>query len=213
MARSIGAEIRAAIARGALTPDRAAHYLARAVDHPGQAAAVARQVAQLRGPGQGIPGDGAPDAVMTRLWPEADPGELWAAAPDPEDLAEPPEFGPPDPEDALETAEPGHGPVTAEHTHPHASYLDGGVHAHAHVHRGDNRHEPGAGHGHTDKEAGNPAVTAGIRRRTAAAAAAAASAVRVEDLTDQEVLKYMGPPPGGPTARPGRGPARVHPHG
>ena len=40
-----------------------------------------------------------------------------------------------------------HEAVHAEHEHEHADYR-GTVHSHPHVHRGDNRHAPGAGHGH-----------------------------------------------------------------
>lgn len=213
--RRLSTEIRAAIARGALTPDRAAHYLSKALDNPGQAGAVASVVAQLWGPGQGVPvaGDDE-DGVLTSLWPGQQhiaagtprhPGAAYThvqgyragAAPDLEDLREPPEIGPPDPEDVREGAEPGHGPMTAEHSHAHSSYSDDGPHSHAHIHRNDNLHAPGAGHGHQDLAmGGNAAVAAGIRRRTAEHTAAAAAMPRVEDMDDADVLRYMGRPPG-----------------
>ena len=205
--KRLSTEIRAAIARGALTPDRAAHYLSKALDNPGQANAVANVVAQLWGPGRGISLDADDeDGVLTSLWPgqrhePGQPGEHWplrAAAPDLEDRTEPPEIGPPDPEDIREGAEPGHGPMTAEHTHQHSSYSDGGPHSHLHIHRNDNLHAPGAGHGHQDLAAmGNTAVTQGIARRTAEHAAAAADRIPVQDMNDQQILRYMGPPPGG----------------
>ena len=40
-----------------------------------------------------------------------------------------------------------HGPVHAEHVHDHTDYA-GDTHSHAHVHRGDKTHRPGAGHRH-----------------------------------------------------------------
>ena len=206
--RRLSDEIRAAIDRGALTEQRATHYLAKALDDPAGSAAVARTVSMLWGPGRGISIDGDdPDAVFDTLFgpPPREPrAARWAARPraavpaaDLEDETEPHEVGPPDAEDIREGAEPGHGPMNAEHTHQHASYAGDGPHSHAHIHRGDNLHAPGAGHGHADLAAmGSPAVTAGIARRTAEHHAAAAQP-RVQDMTDAEITAYMGPPPGG----------------
>jgi len=207
-------EIRKAVARGALTPARAGRYVAAALDNPESASAVARTVAALWGPGQIIPPDELddPDGTMAALWPAAPPGQphepdrlaqleqrlplrAGAPGPDPEDISEGPETGPPDAEDRTEGPE--HPPMLTEHTHPHSDYA-GNLHDHAHVHINNSDHRPKpAVHEHQLAAAmTDPAVTAGIRRRAAEHTAAAARP-NVADMTDAEVIKYMGPPPGG----------------
>jgi hypothetical protein len=209
----VSEEIRKAVARGALTRERAALYLAKAADYPEQGEAVADLVSQLWGPGQGLPVDTAdPDGIMAAMWPEDPPGPPhepdWLAMHDarrvrltsqasgaltgqlPGAAPPPPGYG------ALDggAAEPvpGHGAMTTEHEHEHSDYA-GGQHTHPHIHRNDKSHEPGAGHGY-GSGAGDQ-VAAGIDRMAARQAAASARKP-VTAMTDEELMADLGYPPG-----------------
>jgi len=195
--RRVSQEIIRAVARGALTRERAGFYVAKALDNPDQAGAVADLVSQLWGPGQGAPPDADdPDGVLAALWPADQPGQ--PREPDrlrqlEERLAPRAAAGDGGGGEIVD-----HGPTTVlAHEHGHSDYgSPAGVHSHEHSHAGDSNHKPGGGHQHQLAAAmGDPAVTAGISRRAAEHAAAAARP-RVEDMTDDQLLDFLGPPPG-----------------
>jgi hypothetical protein len=190
--------VAAAIARGALTPERGSFYLARAAD-TGQGDAVADLVDRLWGPGRpataSTPVEDEDEQTYQDLWPdEPPPGQPhepdWLAKHAQRLVPRAAAGGGGEIVDHARTTVPAH-------EHAHSDYgSPAGVHSHMHSHADDASHRPGDGHQHQLAAAmGDPAVTAGISRRAAEHAAVAARR-RVEDMTDDQLLDSLGPPPG-----------------
>jgi hypothetical protein len=198
--------VKAAIARGALTPERGQFYLAKAAD-TGRGDEVRDLVDKLWGPGTPVVASWLEDLtdedrdVMAKLWPDEPP---------PGPGREPDRLQQVDVRQGYlrsqaaagdsgggEIVDHGRTTVTA-HEHAHSDYgSPAGVHSHLHAHADDANHRPGEGHQHQLAAAmGDPAVRAGISRRAAEHAAAEARQRRVWEMTDDELLDSLGPPPG-----------------
>jgi hypothetical protein len=194
--------IAAAVRRGALTASGARRYLNLAAD-TGQGAAVVARVDQLYGEGKPV--------TASTPGPADEDEQTWRDI----GYADQPPPGPGREPDRLEQVDvrrgylssqaaagdgepvpsPDHPPMWGVHSHPHSDYgRPAASHEHEHTHRGDNSHRPAPGHGHQPELADQ--VAAGIEQRAAEHSEAAARQRRIWDMTDDELLDSLGPPPG-----------------
>ena len=195
--------IAAAVARGAITADRARRYLEDAAN--GQ---DVTWVARLWGPGHPSAAGGHrhqdPDeAVYARLYPTA---AQTAAGLTPPGVAPPPPGygdltgdGPPDPATGPDPGDLiGHGAMTAAHDHSHSDYA-GGQHSHPHAHQADSSHAPGDLHRHDAAPAaeGDVAASKGIAARRAARLRTDPADPAATASDEQLYVRLFGRLPGG----------------